>query len=279
MISRISFNLFISFIFDIKFNMNSFTILSMSFDSILDVFSIWFAVYSIWLGEPHMDCTCCLVKVEDSRPLSSCPLLLVRCVCPRTLFWLRFFDHHLSFSVLQMASSRDLYNDSSDVPLSYSSTAEDDGDTETNSGGRIVDLSGQYWTEISDTFFFGAGARFSPELVTELNLSNNRFSSIPSVIFKLSGLQVLDFSNNSLSSIPTEIGNLRSLKAFSARNNAISSIPKTFQNLSQIQEINVAGNNLTEFPQEFLALNFLKTLYMGANKLTSIPSQIDRLQR
>jgi hypothetical protein len=180
-------------------------------------------------------------------------------------------------------SQRDLYADTdTDIPLTYSSGVEDDQTSDpsnANNNGKFVDLSQQYLTFIPNEMFNGPGARFDIKFITELNISNNRFQTLPTIIFQMSSLELLDISNNSLSMISPEIGNLTKLKALSARNNLITVLPKTIIKISHLQELNLAGNEFTQFPLSLLQLQNLKSLYLGANKILTIPDNIDLLSK
>jgi Leucine-rich repeat (LRR) protein len=178
-------------------------------------------------------------------------------------------------------SQRDLYTDTdTDIPLHYSSGVEDEATaSDSTNNGKFVDLSQQYLTFIPNEMFSGPGARFDIKFITELNISNNRFQTLPSIVFQMKSLECLDISNNSLTTISPEFGNLINLKALSARNNLITVLPKTMKKILHLQELNLAGNEFIEFPSTLLQLTNLKSLYLGANKLASLPENIDLLSK
>uniref|UniRef100_A0A7E4V9A8 Leucine-rich repeat-containing protein 58 n=1 Tax=Panagrellus redivivus TaxID=6233 RepID=A0A7E4V9A8_PANRE len=172
---------------------------------------------------------------------------------------------------------RDLYSEHDDVPLAYSSGADDDGNESGESERRLVDLSRQYLHHLPNGFLTGPGVRFPADMIAELDLSHNRFTELPEVVFSLVNLQSLDVSNNELTALPAGIGGLNGLRAFAARNNRITAVPKQFRQLVRLEELNLSGNEIEVFPAEILALRNLRSLYLGANRLRALPNNIDSL--
>ena len=65
-----------------------------------------------------------------------------------------------------------------------------------------------------------------------LDLSTNRFSSIPQWICQLGTLESLYLENNKLEFLPENIGNLVKLNALHLRNNSLTSLPESIQYLT-----------------------------------------------
>mmetsp|Transcript_29622 Transcript_29622/g.73388 ORF Transcript_29622/g.73388 Transcript_29622/m.73388 type:complete len:143 (-) Transcript_29622:945-1373(-) len=60
-----------------------------------------------------------------------------------------------------------------------------------------------------------------------LCLAGNKLTQLPSSVFELPHLQVLDLSGNMLEEIPAEVVKLKSLKVIDVTNNPIKGIPKS----------------------------------------------------
>ncbi|TYH46808.1 hypothetical protein ES332_D11G365300v1 [Gossypium tomentosum] len=79
-----------------------------------------------------------------------------------------------------------------------------------------------------------------------LDLSLNRFSSVPKSIFSLHGLMSIDISENSLEgSIPDFFGNISFLQVLDLRSNSLnSSIPNSMYSLYHLQFLSLGDNQL-----------------------------------
>jgi Leucine-rich repeat (LRR) protein len=76
----------------------------------------------------------------------------------------------------------------------------------------VLDLSGKQLTGS-----LKAEVRLMRSL-TELNLSNNKFTGIPAEIGQLGELRVLNLSGNPVTGLPQELGNLQKLQVLDLRN-------------------------------------------------------------
>lgn len=142
-------------------------------------------------------------------------------------------------------------------------------------------------------FFWG-------EIVTELHLLNNKFSTFPVEICALRFLHRLEMDNNQLRSLPDEIGSmpflseleladnklrslpdtigsLQRLKRLELQNNELTALPDTLGNLSELEVLELANNRLQALPDSLCSLPKLRVLHLGNNKLTSLPAPIDSL--
>lgn len=100
-----------------------------------------------------------------------------------------------------------------------------------------LDLTGQGLVNLSPKLF-------QYDFLESLYLNNNKLSSVPSIICKLTGLRVLDLSNNKINEVPPELGlsfNLRFLYLF---DNNIKTLPNEFGNLIELIFLGIEGNPL-----------------------------------
>lgn len=86
--------------------------------------------------------------------------------------------------------------------------------------------------------------RFS--FLTELRLSNNFISRLPSGIGQLRSLSFLDLSNNQLEEIPAEVGWLSNLRELLLFNNHIQELPGEMGYLYQLENFGIDGNPINE---------------------------------
>ncbi|KAI9112524.1 hypothetical protein K1719_016447 [Acacia pycnantha] len=136
----------------------------------------------------------------------------------------------------------------------------------------IVDLSGLSLDSLPNPLLNLA-------TITNLNLSNNNFQSIPeSLTARLLNVVVLDVHSNQLTSLPNSIGCLSKLKILDVSGNFLESLPKTIENCRALEELNANFNKLTKLPETIgFELVNLKKLSVNANKLVFLPHSTSHL--
>jgi len=92
-------------------------------------------------------------------------------------------------------------------------------------------------------------------LITELNLSHNRLSTLPAEITEFTQLEKLDISNNSFISLPEGLFSLPALSSINARKNFIADIDVEvlLNKESNVETLNLEENPLNRDCQESLA--------------------------
>lgn len=81
---------------------------------------------------------------------------------------------------------------------------------------------------------------------TKLVLSGKDISSIPSEVFQLSSLQILDLSNNKIANLDHKISNLENLKILDISNNLLMTLPNSLLQLKNLQSLFVSNNPLSQ---------------------------------
>ncbi|KAJ3439310.1 hypothetical protein M0812_15335 [Anaeramoeba flamelloides] len=110
-----------------------------------------------------------------------------------------------------------------------------------------------------------------PNLI-ELNLSNNKISSIPSILLKdFASLRIVDISYNSLKTIVPEIAMLQNLMKLSLVSNQMTTLPKEICQCTALIELNLNDNEISFLPDNIGDLELLRKLYLDASNNT-IPS-------
>ncbi|KAM7064029.1 leucine-rich repeat-containing protein 2 isoform 1-T2 [Molossus nigricans] len=84
--------------------------------------------------------------------------------------------------------------------------------------------------------------------VTFVDISANKFSSVPICVLRMSSLQWLDISNNSLSDLPQDIDRLEELQTFLLYKNKLTYLPHALLNLKKLTLLVVSGDDLVELP-------------------------------
>ena len=112
-----------------------------------------------------------------------------------------------------------------------------------------------------------------------LDLSNNKITTIPKWIANFKSLKTLNLSGNQLNSLPEEIGQLSKLENLIVSKNCLSgALPKSLGKLKNLKELDASGNKLSKFPVSLAGLNHLNSLDLSSNKISAIPDGIEELQ-
>ncbi|XP_077848442.1 leucine-rich repeat-containing protein 2 isoform X4 [Macaca mulatta] len=84
--------------------------------------------------------------------------------------------------------------------------------------------------------------------VTFVDISANKFSSVPICVLRMSNLQWLDISNNNLIDLPQDIDRLEELQSFLLYKNKLTYLPYSMLNLKKLTLLVVSGDHLVELP-------------------------------
>ncbi|KAG0190477.1 cysteinyl-tRNA synthetase [Apophysomyces sp. BC1034] len=109
-------------------------------------------------------------------------------------------------------------------------------------------------------------------VLTDLNLSNCKLSSLPEDVFlNATLLETVVLDSNTLNSIPSSIGALCKLVRLSVQNNNLDSLPVEISRLSDLKELDAQKNNLKTLPKEIWLCASLKVLNCSSNLLECFP--------
>lgn len=82
-------------------------------------------------------------------------------------------------------------------------------------------------------------------MLAHLNFNTNLIVEVPSSLFSLQGLKLLDISYNKIKGCFTEaIGNCSSLVEFRAAGNMITELPDTIGNLMNLEVLDMRDNKI-----------------------------------
>eukprot|EP01106_Pelomyxa_sp_JSP_P010100 TRINITY_DN2715_c0_g2_i4.p1 TRINITY_DN2715_c0_g2~~TRINITY_DN2715_c0_g2_i4.p1 ORF type:complete len:149 (+),score=31.55 TRINITY_DN2715_c0_g2_i4:190-636(+) len=87
-------------------------------------------------------------------------------------------------------------------------------------------------------------------MLVDLEMANNRLTSIPEEIGRLTSLQRFTASGNLLQALPASIGALVDLVFLDVKENQIKTVPDTLGNLKKLQRMDLSHNMVTKLPCE-----------------------------
>ncbi|XP_063235749.1 leucine-rich repeat-containing protein 57 [Bacillus rossius redtenbacheri] len=115
-------------------------------------------------------------------------------------------------------------------------------------------------------------------LLRTLDISENKFVTLPSDINSFKLLKHLNVSQNRLISLPESLGHLSKLESLSACSNKITYIPQTLSQLVHLKQVYLSDNLISDFPVVFCGLKHLDVLDVSRNKISKIPDRVCELQ-
>uniref|UniRef100_A0A8C9N2S5 Toll-like receptor 2 n=1 Tax=Serinus canaria TaxID=9135 RepID=A0A8C9N2S5_SERCA len=116
----------------------------------------------------------------------------------------------------------------------------------------------------------------------KLKISGRELLSVPTQVFSLEQLQVLEMSPEGESCLryrmellPQEIGRLRNLTCLYVDSNTLKKIPAEIGTLSFLERLTLSNSSL---PAEMGALQRLQSLHLANNSLTELPAPLCQLR-
>ncbi|MBD2336456.1 leucine-rich repeat domain-containing protein [Calothrix sp. FACHB-156] len=119
---------------------------------------------------------------------------------------------------------------------------------------------------------------FELEWLKVLNLTFNQITTIPEAITRLQNLTWLGLRSNQITTIPEAITRLQNLTWLDLGGNQITTIREVITHLQNLTLLDLRGNQITTIPEAITRLQNLTDLYLGSNQITTIPEAITRLQ-
>jgi Leucine-rich repeat (LRR) protein len=117
----------------------------------------------------------------------------------------------------------------------------------------------------------------NPEVVEYINLSKQKLTSIPKIVFQCPNLLYLDLKRNKIEEIPPEINQLQKLRVLNLSRNRIARLPKEIGQLGKLKTLILNQNEIIELPPEIGLLSNLAVLDLWGNQLNKLPKEIERL--
>ncbi len=115
-------------------------------------------------------------------------------------------------------------------------------------------------------------------VMSTLNYTNKKLTTFPSInIQQQTTCANLQLTNNKLTSIPASIANFSNLLVLDLEANQLKKLPVEVNNLVELISLNLKHNQFTTFPSIF-SLKNLTVLDLANNKLKSLPKEIQQLE-
>lgn len=113
----------------------------------------------------------------------------------------------------------------------------------------------------------------------EIYVQHNDFEYIPSQIWALKRLEVIDLSFNAIYSLPNGVlQDLVHLKKFILSYNQLYELPDDFKCLKNLRELYLDGNAFVQMPPSMLELPQLEILQINKNSISYLPKNLVNLK-
>ncbi|MEH2244995.1 COR domain-containing protein [Nostoc sp.] len=119
---------------------------------------------------------------------------------------------------------------------------------------------------------------FELEWLEILNLSYNQLTTLPEAIARLQQLTSLNLSRNQLTRLPEVFARLQNLCTVYLSNNQITTLPEVLTHLQNLTQLYLSSNQITTLPETFIHLQNLTELYLRDNQITTLPEALAHLQ-
>ncbi|NEQ38623.1 MAG: GTPase [Okeania sp. SIO3I5] len=118
----------------------------------------------------------------------------------------------------------------------------------------------------------------------ELDLSNyyssrddEKLTEIPTEVWELEQLEVLNLNRNQLTTLPESISKLTNLTRLYLRDNQLTTLPESICKLTNLTWLILSNNQLINIPESMTKLTNLTWLTLSNNQLKTIPESITKL--
>jgi len=117
----------------------------------------------------------------------------------------------------------------------------------------------------------------NPDSVVYIDLSKQKLTSIPKIVFQCPNLLYLDLKRNRIEVVPPEIGQLTKLRVLNLSRNRLARLPAEIGSLTALRSLILNQNEIVELPPEIGLLTNLAVLDLWGNQLTKLPKEIGKL--
>ena len=111
-----------------------------------------------------------------------------------------------------------------------------------------------------------------------LNLSGNLFETLPDAVCEMESLLELRLSDNQLRALPDSIGRLTRLRELHLRNNEIRTLPESIGSLIELRQLDLRQNPICFLPDALLHLPKLEKLDLRWVSTVALPVWLSELE-
>ena len=138
--------------------------------------------------------------------------------------------------------------------------------------GKVSDVGGTMtFQHVGLKAFQGRNFHLTESLTTLNILSCPEMEDIPGVVCLMPQLTELNVSNNSLTSLPSGLGKLAKLDSLRAANNLLTALPNALAFCLEMRTLDMRQNGISELPEDLTALQWLETLDLTDNCFGTLP--------
>ncbi len=112
----------------------------------------------------------------------------------------------------------------------------------------------------------------------KLRLNELELETIPTGVFALEQLEVLDLFINKIKVIPPQIGQLKNLKELLISANPIERLPMELAQLTKLETLKLESGKLTAFPEVLLEIPSIEHVSLDYNNIPFLPKEIINLK-
>uniref|UniRef100_A0AC11BJS0 Leucine rich repeat containing 40 n=1 Tax=Ovis aries TaxID=9940 RepID=A0AC11BJS0_SHEEP len=135
---------------------------------------------------------------------------------------------------------------------------------------KMLDYSDKQTALIPDEVFDAVKSN----IITSINFSKNQLCEIPKRIVELKEMvSDVNLSYNKLSSISLELCTLQKLTFLDLRNNFLNSLPEEMESLTRLQTINLSFNRFKILPEVLYRIPTLETVLISNNQVGALDPQ------
>jgi len=125
-----------------------------------------------------------------------------------------------------------------------------------------------------------AQAAADPAAVFRLDLRAQGLVAMPTSVFEMPNLTLLNFAGDNLTSIPPEIGTLKNLQVLYLNNNPrLTSLPDEIGNLPDLRMLSLYNDQLTALPPSIANLKNLTLLGLSGNPIAQSSTVMTMLHK
>ncbi|KIO28471.1 hypothetical protein M407DRAFT_22363 [Tulasnella calospora MUT 4182] len=103
-----------------------------------------------------------------------------------------------------------------------------------------------------------------------IQVQNNRLSTLPKSFAEMKALKFLNISNNKLDSIPPVLSQITSLVDLDLSFNTVLILPPTLRELTNMERLVIVGNRIASIPPEIVNMSRLKEFDCRRNAITDL---------